>query len=458
MRALAVSDTRRHARGRDRAAAAAHRQSRHRRLGPRAAIGLRRARRPPRAERRGRRRHVRLERRSREPDTRARRPRSGNDAVHRHVEDVHDDRDARQRAGGTRLADARARRRRCAVIAFHCGHRQRRRCARVRRRGRRRPADLGLGWRTLFAVVRRPACRSPFAAAGSRSSNCSPARASLDSHFREAPLERNLPVLLALVDLWNAQWLGLPQRIIVPYAHALQLLPSYLQQLALESNGKSVARDGSPLRSGATAALWGGTGTDGQHAYFQWLHQGTQTVPVEFIVPVRAAHPVGRSAGHARRKCAGAGAGADDRPRSTPACGPSSRAKGIAGAQAERKPHIAYVPAIVHRQCCCCRNSMRGGWANCSRSTNTGPLSKASCWASIPSISGASSWAKCLPNPLFGRAADGVELARRRCVDARPDGARPRYAAAATLTRASLRAEGSASPAPRSRLRQLPHR
>ncbi len=117
--------------------------------------------------------------------------------------------------------------------------------------------------------------------------------ASLDSHFREAPLERNLPVLLALVDLWNAQWLGLTQRIMVPYAHSLQLLPNYLQQLALESNGKSVARDGSPLQSGATPALWGGTGTDTQHAFFQWLHQGTQTVPVEFVVPLRAAHPIG---------------------------------------------------------------------------------------------------------------------------------------------------------------------
>ena len=117
--------------------------------------------------------------------------------------------------------------------------------------------------------------------------------ASLDSHFRDAPLERNLPVLLALVDLWNAQWLGLRQRIMVPYAHSLQLLPNYLQQLALESNGKSVARDGSPLQSAATPALWGGTGTDSQHAFFQWLHQGTQTVPVEFVVPLRAAHPIG---------------------------------------------------------------------------------------------------------------------------------------------------------------------
>jgi glucose-6-phosphate isomerase len=117
--------------------------------------------------------------------------------------------------------------------------------------------------------------------------------ASIDRHFREAPLERNLPVLLALVDFWNARILGYPQRIVVPYADALKLLPSYLQQLALESNGKSVLRDGAPIDGPTVPALWGGPGTDGQHAYFQWLHQGTSTAAVEFIVPVRAAHPLG---------------------------------------------------------------------------------------------------------------------------------------------------------------------
>ncbi len=116
---------------------------------------------------------------------------------------------------------------------------------------------------------------------------------SVDRHFRETPLEDNLPVLLALVDFWNARMLGYPQRIIVPYAEALKLLPSYLQQLTLESNGKSVLRDGAPVDGPTAPALWGGPGTDGQHAYFQWLHQGTSTAAVEFIVPVRAAHPLG---------------------------------------------------------------------------------------------------------------------------------------------------------------------
>src|ERR1700690_2067813 len=114
----------------------------------------------------------------------------------------------------------------------------------------------------------------------------------MDAHFRATPLERNLPVLLALIDHWNAHWLGHDQRVVVPYAQALSRMPGYLQQLALESNGKSVRRDGEPLEGHSAPAVWGGPGTLGQHAYFQWLHQGTHVVPVEFIVPVRAAHPL----------------------------------------------------------------------------------------------------------------------------------------------------------------------
>jgi glucose-6-phosphate isomerase len=116
--------------------------------------------------------------------------------------------------------------------------------------------------------------------------------ASMDEHFRKAPLDRNLPVLLALVDFWNAQVLGYPQRVVVPYAQALARFPSYLQQLVLESNGKSVTRDGAPLTLATAPSVWGEAGSNAQHAFFQWLHQGTHRTPVEFIVPVRAAHPL----------------------------------------------------------------------------------------------------------------------------------------------------------------------
>jgi glucose-6-phosphate isomerase len=115
----------------------------------------------------------------------------------------------------------------------------------------------------------------------------------MDTHFRMAPLARNLPVILGLLTYWNARWLGHRQRVVVPYAQSLSRLPAYLQQLALESNGKSVRRDGTLVDGTTAAGLWGDVGTNGQHAFFQWLHQGTHEVPVELIVPVRAAHPLG---------------------------------------------------------------------------------------------------------------------------------------------------------------------
>ena len=116
--------------------------------------------------------------------------------------------------------------------------------------------------------------------------------AAMDAHVRTAPLASNLAVVLALVGWWNARWLGHSQRLVIPYAHALRELPAYLQQLSLESNGKRVTRDGLPLQWTSVPALWGGPGTDTQHSFFQWLHQGTHSVPVEFVVPVRARKPL----------------------------------------------------------------------------------------------------------------------------------------------------------------------
>ncbi len=117
--------------------------------------------------------------------------------------------------------------------------------------------------------------------------------ASVDAHFRTTPFERNLPVLLGLVGWWNAAHLKHTERVVVPYAQALFRLPAYLQQVVLESLGKRVVRDGS-LRAGAVSpALWGEVGTNAQHAFFQWLHQGPREAPVEFIVPIAATHAVG---------------------------------------------------------------------------------------------------------------------------------------------------------------------
>jgi glucose-6-phosphate isomerase len=116
--------------------------------------------------------------------------------------------------------------------------------------------------------------------------------AAMDAHFRTTPLSHSLPVVLGLSGWWNACVLGHAQRIVVPYAQALAYLPAWLQQLSLESNGKRVTRDGAPVAGPTAPGLWGNTGTDSQHAYFQWLHQGTHEIPVEFVVPVRAEQPL----------------------------------------------------------------------------------------------------------------------------------------------------------------------
>jgi len=106
--------------------------------------------------------------------------------------------------------------------------------------------------------------------------------ADMDAHFREASLENNLPVMLALTDIWNNNFLGYKSRAVVPYARRLRKFPSFLQQLEMESNGKSVKRDGQPTCD-TSPIIWGDEGTNAQHAFFQQLHQGTQSAPVDFI-------------------------------------------------------------------------------------------------------------------------------------------------------------------------------
>lgn len=112
----------------------------------------------------------------------------------------------------------------------------------------------------------------------------------LDEHFRTAPLEQNLPTLLALVGFWNRQFLDCASVSIAPYHQDLNRFPAYLQQLDMESNGKRVTRDGQPVDTPTCPAIWGECGTNGQHAYFQLLHQGTDVTPMDFIAALRPAH------------------------------------------------------------------------------------------------------------------------------------------------------------------------
>jgi glucose-6-phosphate isomerase len=112
----------------------------------------------------------------------------------------------------------------------------------------------------------------------------------MDQHFRSEPLARNLPVRLGLLDVWYRNFHGFGSRSIAPYHSALRRLPAYLQQLEMESNGKSVDAQGRALAVATSPVLWGEPGTNGQHAYFQMLHQGTDRVPVEFIAVREPAH------------------------------------------------------------------------------------------------------------------------------------------------------------------------
>jgi glucose-6-phosphate isomerase len=112
----------------------------------------------------------------------------------------------------------------------------------------------------------------------------------MDQHFRSAPLENNMPALLALVGFWNRQFLGCSTVSIAPYHQDLNRFPAYLQQLEMESNGKRVTKGGQPVDTPTCPVIWGDCGTNAQHAYFQLLHQGTDVTPIDFIACLRPAH------------------------------------------------------------------------------------------------------------------------------------------------------------------------
>ncbi len=109
----------------------------------------------------------------------------------------------------------------------------------------------------------------------------------MDHHFRDAPLSDNLPVLLALTGIWHNQGLGYATRAVLPYEQRLLRLPAYLQQLEMESNGKRVSMDGSDLPVHSGPVVWGEPGTNGQHAFYQLIHQGTRVVPCEFMAGIK---------------------------------------------------------------------------------------------------------------------------------------------------------------------------
>ncbi|MFM0051181.1 glucose-6-phosphate isomerase [Caballeronia grimmiae] len=114
----------------------------------------------------------------------------------------------------------------------------------------------------------------------------------MDRHFREAPLAENLPVLMGMIGIWYRNFFGSQSDLIAPYSQALHYLPSYLQQLEMESNGKSATLDGGMVDYPTAAVIWGEPGTNGQHAFFQMLHQGPTLIPIDFIAVLTPEHPL----------------------------------------------------------------------------------------------------------------------------------------------------------------------
>ena len=127
---------------------------------------------------------------------------------------------------------------------------------------------LAVGWQTFAA----------FLAGG----------AAMDEHFRRAPLAKNLPVLLALVGVWNRNFLGASSHAVLPYDDHLARFPAYLQQLEMESNGKSVRRGGELVECATCPVIWGEPGSNAQHSFYQLLHQGTEQVSIDFLLPARS--------------------------------------------------------------------------------------------------------------------------------------------------------------------------
>jgi glucose-6-phosphate isomerase len=116
----------------------------------------------------------------------------------------------------------------------------------------------------------------------------------MDEHFRTAPFARNLPVLMGLLAVWYNDFFGAETVAVLPYEQYLKRFPAYLQQLTMESNGKHVTLDGTPVDRATGPIYWGEPGTNGQHSFYQLIHQGTRLIPCDFIAFARALHPLGR--------------------------------------------------------------------------------------------------------------------------------------------------------------------
>jgi glucose-6-phosphate isomerase len=120
----------------------------------------------------------------------------------------------------------------------------------------------------------------------------------MDQHFQKAPLEKNLPVILAVLGIWYNNFFGAQSHAILPYDQSLHRFAAYLQQGDMESNGKAVTRNGQVVNYSTGPIIWGEPGTNGQHAFYQLIHQGTKLIPCDFLAPVESHHPISSGIHH----------------------------------------------------------------------------------------------------------------------------------------------------------------
>ena len=167
----------------------------------------------------------------------------------------------------------------------------------------------------------------------------------MDEHFRTTPFERNLPVLLGLLGLWYTDFFGAQTVAVLPYEQYLKRFPAYLQQLTMESNGKHVTIDGREVNYETGPIYWGEPGTNGQHSFYQLIHQGTRLIPCDFIAFGQVAEPDWPPSRHAagERVCAERGAGV----RQDKGASKGGRNAGLAGAASR----IRGQPSVEHDPC-----------------------------------------------------------------------------------------------------------
>ena len=208
----------------------------------------------------------------------------------------------------------------------------------------------------------------------------------LDEHFRTAPLEQNLPVLMGLLAVWYVNFFGVQTVGVMPYDQYLERFPAYLQQLTMESNGKHVTLSGAHVDYDTGAVYWGEPGTNGQHSFYQLLHQGTRLIPVDLIGfgqslnPLRDHHDILSSNVFAQAQALAFGKTADE-----------VRAEGT---PADVVPHRV-MEGNRPTTCCSPSADARACSARWSPSTSTASSPRARSGTSTPSTNGASSWARC---------------------------------------------------------------